>query len=213
LNHLIYILYCLNFKVFYFKKEIVQLIRFNKKNILIILQKFKFISLSNREQQIKGMDMENNLSKEDHWKLLFRTTDLIRDLHSQQYPNFFCGNLTISQIKVAATVCVHYPHSLMLKEIAEELHLTPGAISQLVEALVNADFLVRTRNEQDRRAISIELSKTGLRLYKQSNDFFIKLANKLFTEIPQEKEAVFVEVLQMLHKQLVEMNHKKIEGK
>ncbi|MFA6815821.1 MAG: MarR family winged helix-turn-helix transcriptional regulator [Lentisphaeria bacterium] len=153
--------------------------------------------------------MEENSSKDDHWKMLFRTTDLIRDLHSQQYPNFFCGNLTISQIKVAGTVCAHYPHPLMLKDIAEELHLTPGAISQLVETLVNADLLVRTRNEQDRRAISIELSKTGLELYKQSNDFFVKLANKLFTKIPQEKKAVFVEVLQMLHKQLVKINRKK----
>lgn len=78
---------------------------------------------------IKG-DLQHN------WELLFRNTDLLRDMIDKYYPFKTKNQITVAQIKMLVCVMRHEPDGVMLKDIANELELTPGAVSQMVEHLV-----------------------------------------------------------------------------
>ncbi len=74
------------------------------------------------------------------------------------------GKLTIAQIRVVAVIFEHQPDGMMLKDIADELHLTPGAVSQTVDNLVREGIVERTVSPTDRRAVLIRPAPFGLEL-------------------------------------------------
>src|ERR1700712_4208812 len=47
------------------------------------------------------------------------------------------------------------------KVLAQYLHVTPGALSQLIDPLVEAGYITRQANESDRRIVHIVLSAEG----------------------------------------------------
>jgi DNA-binding MarR family transcriptional regulator len=47
------------------------------------------------------------------------------------------------------------------KSLASELRLSPGAVTQLVDGLVQAELVKRTPDETDRRVSNVELTRTG----------------------------------------------------
>ena len=65
---------------------------------------------------IKG-DLQHN------WELLFRNTDLLRDMIDKYYPFKTKNQITVAQIKMLVCVMRHEPDGVMLKDIANELEL------------------------------------------------------------------------------------------
>ncbi len=56
------------------------------------------------------------------------------------------------------------------KQLAETLHITPGAVTQLAESLVADGYVERSASNQDRRIINLQLTEKGkikLRQMKQ----------------------------------------------
>ena len=98
-------------------------------------------------------------------------------------------------------ICVmrHEPEGVMLKEIAGELDLTPGAVSQMVEHLVRMELLERCASESDRRAVCIKLSGKGKDIRAVHEDFFNRVINEFMETVPEEKREVFSEVLRSMH--------------
>jgi DNA-binding MarR family transcriptional regulator len=47
------------------------------------------------------------------------------------------------------------------KDLASKLHLTPGAVSQLVDGLEQSGFITREQDEHDRRVTHLSLSDVG----------------------------------------------------
>ena len=60
---------------------------------------------------IKG-DLQHN------WELLFRNTDLLRDMIDKYYPFKTKNQITVAQIKMLVCVMRHEPDGVMLKDIA-----------------------------------------------------------------------------------------------
>ena len=89
---------------------------------------------------IKG-DLQHN------WELLFRNTDLLRDMIDKYHPFKTQNQITVAQIKMLVCITRHEPDGVMLKDIANELELTPGAVSQMVEHLVRLELLERCTSE------------------------------------------------------------------
>jgi DNA-binding MarR family transcriptional regulator len=73
-----------------------------------------------------------------------------------------------------------------LKELANAMHLTPGAITQLVDALVQAQYVTRTPSAQDRRMAVVALTPEGSRaissLRRTKQDLFAKVVANLTDE-------------------------------
>jgi len=63
-------------------------------------------------------------------------------------------------------IVADYPDGIQPKAIAADLHLTPGAISQLLDSLAHSDMISRNSSMTDRRAILISLAPRGSKVLK-----------------------------------------------
>ena len=145
-----------------------------------------------------GLSMKNE-KLQQCWELLFRNTELLQDLIGKCYPVRQYAQITVSQVKMCICICRHEPDGVMLKDLAEELELTPGAVSQTVENLVRMGFVERGTAEKDRRAVCIKLSPEGRKMRVLHENFFNVLAAAYFETVPQEKQEIFLEVLTGLY--------------
>ena len=132
------------------------------------------------------------------WMKLFQATDIIRELHDRENrgerPPL---QTTLAEAKVMGCV-LFSPDGCSVKEIADRLGITRGAVSQIVEKMVRKGPLVRVPDEKDRRAVRITLSRDGLERHKRLTLSFGKLTEKLLEGVPPEKIQIFAEVLDHL---------------
>lgn len=80
------------------------------------------------------------------------------------------------------------------KELAAAMHLTPGAITQLVDSLVDAGYVTRTPSAQDRRMAVVALTPQGSRtignLRHKKKEFFAEVVS----DLSDDELAVFLNV-------------------
>lgn len=67
----------------------------------------------------------------------------------------------VSRAQMEVLLVVKHQQPISVKAIAAQLHLTPGAITQLVEGLVQNGYLERQEGDRDRRISNISLAKDG----------------------------------------------------
>jgi len=84
---------------------------------------------------------------------------LKRGMHLQLYGDDKPGSLTPTQQGILLAIRQEQP--VNFKILAKHSYLTPGAISQLAEALESAGYIKRVASKQDRRVQCLELTKKG----------------------------------------------------
>lgn len=107
----------------------------------------------------------------------------------------FSGKVTPAQGRIFSTLAERHPEGLMLKELAEELHLTPGAVSQSVTRLVADGTVTREVSATDRRAISVHITPKGLQLKKDNDRRLGGLLAYLMKDIPESEKLIFQRVV------------------
>lgn len=115
-------------------------------------------------------------------------------------------NLTFAQLRVVGAVLAHSPRPMTLKELANHLNLTAGAVSQTVDTLCQAGFLERNTQENDRRTVAISLSENGQRISNEINTLIAQKLSEYLAGVPDEKLATFIEVLSILEDKLSQDN-------
>lgn len=95
---------------------------------------------------------------------------LSRSLRSRHFRDLAPFDLTPSQARAFATIA-RWPQrqpdpaaELRLSTLAELLQIAPRSATELVDALQDKGFVTRRASEQDRRAIVVTLSPTGVAL-------------------------------------------------
>ena len=79
-----------------------------------------------------------------------------------------------------------------VKEIAKFLHVTPGAVTQLIDGLVDKKLVKREEDSSDRRVINIKLTKT-------TKDRFEDFKKKYFVAISHAfKDLSDIEIGQLI---------------
>jgi MarR family 2-MHQ and catechol resistance regulon transcriptional repressor len=73
---------------------------------------------------------------------------------------YFHG-LPISRAQVEVLSAISFRQPVSSKDVAHQLYLTPGAVSQSVENLEQLGYLVRKTDRTDRRIQYLQLSKKG----------------------------------------------------
>jgi DNA-binding MarR family transcriptional regulator len=97
------------------------------------------------------------------------------------------------------------------KVLAQYLHVTPGALSQLIDPLVEAGYITRQTNETDRRMVHLALSAKG----KQQFDEMKADRSKLFAVLLQSLSDDELQVMLSAQRKMFEAleNHYKQKGK
>lgn len=88
-------------------------------------------------------------------------TAMKRSLHGYYQQAYERLGLFPTQSQLLLTLDQRAPISH--KELARQMHLTPGAITQLLEALEETGLVTRQPDEHDRRIAYVALSRTGRR--------------------------------------------------
>lgn len=112
------------------------------------------------------------------------------------------NRLPLPQLRVVGVIYDRHPHGVMLKEIADELKLTPGAISQTVDVLVKENIVERTVSPTDRRAILLKPTEAGLLLKEQHSRHTNNIMQTISKDVNAEDLATFVKVLDHLLEQM-----------
>ena len=129
------------------------------------------------------------------WKKLFQTTELIRNYQVKAIRKGRFPDVTMTQVQIIGCVLFSPEQSVRVRDISEELGITPGGISQQVETLVQMGLLERKTAVSDRRAVSITLSEKGKKINRELDSFLTTLFQHLLAGVPEEKCRIFAEVL------------------
>lgn len=121
------------------------------------------------------------------------TSNLMHYLHMKTEP-LMKNNISIPQLKLLGCLFRHQGEEMRLKDIAFEMDITPGGMSQAVDVLVRNGLVKRVSSEVDRRAVSIRLSEAGQAQRKRLYDFFTGMTKELIEDIPEEDLETFCRV-------------------
>ena len=112
------------------------------------------------------------------------------------------SRLPLSQLRVVGVIYDRHPEGIMLKEIADTLKLTPGAISQTVDVLVRENLVERSVSPADRRAVLLRPTAAGLQLKEKHSQQIENIVQTITADVSDEDFAVFSRVLAHLLEQM-----------
>ena len=131
--------------------------------------------------------------------LIENFTQAARSMHDHQ--NFPFGKYTLGRQQMTILFFVFEKKgSASVKELAKFLGVTPGAITQFIDALVEKKLVRREENVLDRRSINIKLTTSS---EKQFNDFrkkYLIRAGKIFENLSDKELAQFTRLLNKIKK-------------
>ena len=141
-----------------------------------------------------------DIKSEQIWRNILRMADLLGSsgVAVCDLPN----RLPLPQLRVVGVIYDRHPSGVMLKEIADELQLTPGAISQTVDVLVRENIVERTVSPTDRRAILLKPTAMGLELKEQHARHVNNVMQSISKDISAEDLETFTRVLEHLLEQM-----------
>ncbi len=115
--------------------------------------------------------------------------------------------LTVSQARVFRFLCVttrENPEGIKLKELADQLKVSPAAASEMVEVLVRKGVLERQQSETDRRAVNIRLSENSSRKRENVETAFAQEWCFLWQDFSEAEKTTFSRLLGKLKKRMNE---------
>lgn len=121
--------------------------------------------------------------------------EMVRRLHGELADQMVSG-ITGSQFFVLKKI--GFKGRLTVSEVADELGVSLSAITALVDRLVKAGFVIRSRDEQDRRLVWLEATDKGKDILGKCMEGRRKVAMKYFGQLPEEDIEKLVEIYEKI---------------
>ncbi|BBH22855.1 MarR family transcriptional regulator [Paenibacillus baekrokdamisoli] len=112
---------------------------------------------------------------------LFRT--LLKSM-KQEWNKHGTYSLSFTQFKVLFKLQAEGAQKV--SELAEAMGMTPGAITGIADKLIAEGYIKRSRAEDDRRVVYIELTDKGERMLKQLLISQAETMSTFFDKLPDE---------------------------
>ena len=104
--------------------------------------------------------------------------------------------LSQSQSRVLTLLNQYGP--MTQKELLEKMHIKSGSLSEVVQKVENAGYVVKTRNENDRRNFDLSLTEKGKEKALWCLDQREFIAHYLFEDLTDEQKKELEELLNTL---------------
>ena len=141
---------------------------------------------------------------EDGWRCLPSLGDLLRIVVNKNAESDRMGRITVNQARIFGYVFDHGKDTIRLKTLAHDLDVSPAAASQAVDRLVTAGLVDRETDPEDRRAVSIRLSRKGVELFARFADRTQDVLAEALSGVPAADRETFFRVAWTLHGALTE---------
>ena len=69
--------------------------------------------------------------------------------------------------------------------LAEQMSITPGAVSCISDKMIEKGLITRTRSEEDRRIVYLQISEEGERVFLSTQKIQHEFISHLFKDIPE----------------------------
>lgn len=141
------------------------------------------------------------------WRALFAVQGGITDVLLARFINE-TKNLSLKEHLVMRKVHIMMetaPQGIPLKDLAAELHLTPGTVSELVEKLVRKGTLQRVQNPNDRRAVMITVTKKSLTQLTEAMNMINTFVDDLWQDFSDEDKQQLTNTLELLAERIAKL--------
>jgi DNA-binding MarR family transcriptional regulator len=124
---------------------------------------------------------------------LFDTMDIAkRSMHGHMQT--IVEGHAISRTQLELLFTIYHLQPTTAKNLAAKLHLTPGAISQLVEELMEQSLIERETDSSDRRKQVIKLSEEGSEVVKTFEKRRHAVMNKVIENLSDEELVTWLKI-------------------
>lgn len=126
-----------------------------------------------------------------------------------EYESLMDENITDKQLILLGLV--DESGRLTASEIADELGVTPSAVSQLLGKLENAGYIKRSINPSNRREIVIELDENGHRYMERNRQIELSIIERYYSKLGMEDIKDLRRIMLKLKKIITEEQSKEKE--
>jgi len=125
-----------------------------------------------------------------------KMASVMRRMHAGQSFKFSEFILRPPQVRILFFIA-RRNEEVAVKDLAEMLYVTPGAVTQFVDALVEMDLVRREEDAKDRRIIRIKLTELARNKLEEFKRGYLASASRLFDVL---SDAEIGELIRLLDK-------------
>ena len=103
-------------------------------------------------------------------------------------------SLSPPQVRLLFTIG-REPDGLSVTELAELTGVTPGAITQFVDALAEKNLVVREGDQNDRRIVKLKLTRMARSQFENFKKEHMASVTRIFEPLSKEELQLFVNIL------------------
>jgi DNA-binding MarR family transcriptional regulator len=134
------------------------------------------------------------------WRRLYETYSLLKTCEDQTFAQY---GLTTEQYAVLVAVA-YLGGTARVTDIAQWLERSPNSISMLVERMVKAGLVKRTRSRDDRREVRVISTSKGETALKPANVAGYDVISRILSALQYEKRDTLLNLLGTLKDEILE---------
>jgi DNA-binding MarR family transcriptional regulator len=116
-----------------------------------------------------------------------------------RHPDLPPGELPLSppQAGILFTIA-HHPDGMSVKELAEHTGVTPGAITQFVDALVEKGLVSREGDLADRRVVRLKVTEMAIKQFERFRREHLSSFSKVFEVLTKPEIIQLINLLEKI---------------
>ncbi|MNJ49000.1 Multidrug resistance operon repressor [compost metagenome] len=120
----------------------------------------------------------------------------------EKHPNTFgeAGPLTPSEIHTIDAIGLD--EGVLMGELANRLHITKGAVTQIIIRLENKSLVKRTPNPDDSRSVIVSLTDLGKGAFRAHEEMHLQFYSELSSQLTDHEIEIFETCIAKLCKYL-----------
>lgn len=79
--------------------------------------------------------------------------------------------------------------------VAKKLGITAGSLTTSVNSLVNKKYVIRQRNEEDRRVVFLKLTEKGKRAYEHHREYHRQMTEAVISRLDEAEVSILIKTL------------------
>lgn len=107
-------------------------------------------------------------------------------------------NISGNDMHIIEAIGVDEPKRMT--EVANKMNVTTGTLTKAIEALEQKQYVVRTRNDKDKRVVRVSLTEAGVRAYEHHGRFHSNMIHDVKETLTEEETEILVVTLGKLAK-------------
>jgi DNA-binding MarR family transcriptional regulator len=149
---------------------------------------------------------------EDTSKETYLAGELFRELFNkynkmQNKRHLYKDMKELTLIEINTIIVIGLGNMKSMSEIANTLGVSFGTPTVTIDRLISKGFVIRIRDEEDRRQVFVKLSETGINVYDSIVQLKNKVTETIFGILSKDERSILITILSKLNNQFDDLFH------